>query len=94
MTDFPFLYEPQEWRSRAACRGLDVNFFYPEKFTGQPQTKLARDLCFTCTVRTECLDDALATHDKWGVRGGMSPNERRVEARRRRREGRSAEMAA
>ena len=94
MIDLTFLYEPQEWRQRAACRGLDVNFFYPEKFTGRPQTVLARKLCFTCPVKDECLDDALATHDKWGVRGGMSPNERRVEARKRRRDGRSAELAA
>lgn len=87
MTDFPFLYEPQEWRSRAACRGLDVNLFYPEPHTGQPQTQIARALCMSCAVKDECLDDALATFDKWGVRGGMSPNERRVEARKRRRNG-------
>ena len=94
MTDLPFLFEPQEWRTLAACRGLDVNIFYPEVNSGQPQTRWVRELCATCVVRTECLDDAIATADKWGIRGGMSPNERRVEARRRRREGRIAELAA
>lgn len=94
MSEFPFLFEPQPWRLDAACRGLDTNLFYVDRFDGHTDAQEARKVCRSCTVRTECLDDAIATFDKHGVRGGMSPNERRVEARRRRFQSRAAEMAA
>lgn len=31
----------------------------------------ALSACDRCTVRPECLDDALTTGDRYGVRGGL-----------------------
>lgn len=91
MTDHNALkYEPQPWLADAACRGLDVNLFYPERFSGQPAARAAKEICQTCPVTEECLIEALAVNDVWGIRGGMTPKERRMEGRRRRREGRAA----
>ena len=39
----------------------------------------------------ECIDDALATNQDIGVRGGLSPNERRALKRRRANEQRRAQ---
>jgi len=87
------VFAPQPWRKHAACLGLAPELFFPEKSTGQGAAASARLICSTCTVREECLTDALETSDNHGVRGGMTPRERRVEARVRLRASRDAEMA-
>lgn len=65
------------WRDEAACSGMDVNIFYPEQGAGMPQTKRAKAICARCPVRIECLNDALARNERYGVWGGMSERERR-----------------
>ena len=62
------------WRDEAVCAGMDVNIFYPEK--GGKDTK-AKAICTKCPVRIECLNDALARNERFGVWGGMSERERR-----------------
>ena len=88
------LYVAQPWRKRAACAGLDPDLFFPAKNSGQGAAEDARRVCASCPVREDCLTDALDTFDHFGVRGGMSPKERRKEATRRRRLSRDAEMAS
>ncbi|MSV51451.1 MAG: WhiB family transcriptional regulator, partial [Actinobacteria bacterium] len=40
-------------------------------------------ICLGCTVRTECLADALDNNVEFGVWGGMTERERRALLRRR-----------
>lgn len=62
------------WDERALCAQIDYEMFFPGK--GQ-STADAKRICMACEVRTECLTDALAHHERYGVRGGLSERERR-----------------
>jgi WhiB family redox-sensing transcriptional regulator len=65
----------QEWRKDALCREVDPALFFP-LHKGDPMND-ARSLCGRCTVRGECLEEALRLRDVFGFRGGMSGEERR-----------------
>lgn len=69
------------WQDLALCAQTDPEAFFPEK---GGSTTSAKRVCMACEVRTECLEDALATRERYGVRGGMSERERLkiVQARR------------
>ena len=42
----------------------------------------ARAICHACSVRVSCLKDAIRTSDtQWGIRAGLTPNERRAVAK-------------
>ena len=69
------------WRDRAACKGTDLNRFFPVK--GE-DVETAKAICQTCPVRSECLNYALDHTIQFGIWGGMSENQRR----RMRRNGR------
>jgi WhiB family transcriptional regulator, redox-sensing transcriptional regulator len=68
-----------EWAARAACRGTDPDELFVQ---GAAQNK-ARAMCMQCSVRTECLADALDNRIEFGVWGGMTERERRALLRRR-----------
>jgi WhiB family redox-sensing transcriptional regulator len=72
----------QQWRSKAACQGLDPEIFYP---LDEEDTEEAKAVCATCTVRESCLEHALGYREKEGVWGGASERERRRIIRQRRR---------
>ncbi len=74
------------WQDRAACKGVPVNihdrYFFPGT-SGRPAPEGAYDYaretwCNRCPVKQECLDFALDNNEKWGIWGGLSPEERRV----------------
>jgi WhiB family redox-sensing transcriptional regulator len=73
------LWRRPGWTERAGCRGLDANFFHPER--GE-DAALAKRVCAACPVRDECLTFALWHFEKHGVWGGMSERERRPLRRR------------
>lgn len=71
------------WRKRAACRGIDVEVFYPmteEEADAAP----AKAICAECPVRQPCLEHALTHREREGVWGGASERERRRILRQRR----------
>lgn len=70
---YDFSDEEKEWRKHALCRGLDNNIFFPER--GHSMLR-AYAVCRGCPVRYECLEWAIETGDKWGIRGGFTPEER------------------
>ena len=72
----------QQWRSKAACQGLDPEIFYP---LDEEDTEEAKAVCATCTVRESCLEHALGYREKEGVWGGATERERRRIIRQRRR---------
>ena len=72
----------QQWRSKAACQGLDPEIFYP---LDDDEAQEAKMVCSTCTVRESCLEHALGSREKEGVWGGATERERRRIIRQRRR---------
>lgn len=72
------------WRNRAACLGADDAIFFPSRPAGEPgggdMYQTARAICHGCPVTAECLTNALVIEaldgKRWGMRGGLTPNER------------------
>lgn len=73
-----------DWRTDAACRGLDPALFYPDGPGHGDQTHAAARICRTCPVIGDCLRHALDQHEDEGVWGGSSATQRRVMWSRRR----------
>src|SRR5436190_8311857 len=64
--------EPTPWMDLGACRGCDPALFFPA--IGDPDCSVqAKLICSTCIVRTDCLEHALAHHERHGTWGGTSP---------------------
>jgi WhiB family transcriptional regulator, redox-sensing transcriptional regulator len=66
-----------DWRGRASCArpGVDPELFFP--FRGEHgKAARAKRICAGCPVRPACLADAMASRDGFGIRGGLTPNER------------------
>jgi WhiB family redox-sensing transcriptional regulator len=68
-----------DWTSRAACKDTDPDELFVQ---GAAQNR-AKLICRGCSVRTECLADALDNRIEFGVWGGMTERERRALLRRR-----------
>ena len=68
-----------DWAAQAACRTTDPDTLFVQ---GAAQNR-AKAICVGCTVRTECLADALDNRVEFGVWGGMTERERRALLRRR-----------
>lgn len=64
----------------AECRGRDSQLFHPGR--GQ-STEPAKQICAGCVERVPCLEYALLTGERVGVRGGASARQRREIARLR-----------
>jgi WhiB family redox-sensing transcriptional regulator len=86
------LWEPEEgWRENAACRGMDVDVFFPAEgdvdtvFPAEESAHAALEakaICANCPVADICLQYSLATNQADGVWGGLDTNERRRVRRR------------
>lgn len=72
------------WRKRAACRGIDVDVFYPST-EDDADADEAKVVCSECPVREACLEHALAHREREGIWGGTTERERRRIVRQRRR---------
>jgi WhiB family transcriptional regulator, redox-sensing transcriptional regulator len=66
--------DADNWRERAACRGVDPSVFYP---TSEKEEEPARSICGACAVKAYCLDYAIANKEKDGIWGGLNEKERR-----------------
>ena len=73
LPEIPKIYPAQEWMDRAACKGVDTAPFFSEYRVEQNR---AKEVCATCTVRTDCLDYAILTNSRFGIFGGMTYRER------------------
>lgn len=68
----------QSWTANAACAAQDPD----ELFVRGAAQRQAREVCFSCPVRLECLIDALDNRIQFGVWGGLTERERRALLRR------------
>ncbi|BBY32679.1 WhiB [Mycolicibacter minnesotensis] len=64
----------EQWQERALCSQTDPEAFFPEK---GGSTREAKKICQRCSVRSECLEYALAHDERFGIWGGLSERERR-----------------
>lgn len=66
------------WRSKAACKGMDTNIFFPERGENL-KVKKAKEVCSRCPVQRECLDYSLQFSENGivGIWGGMAGKDRR-----------------
>ena len=84
-----FAAEPEnDWRPEAACRGLDPELFFSSDDIVNRQERLEREaeakaVCTRCTVRKDCLSYALDAGERYGIWGGLNPQERRALGRAR-----------
>jgi WhiB family transcriptional regulator, redox-sensing transcriptional regulator len=63
------------WRELAACRGADLEVFFP----GRGETAgPARRVCAQCPVQQPCLDYAITNRITHGIWGGLTERERRA----------------
>jgi len=65
----------EHWREQAACRGTDLEVFFPGR--GESAGP-ARRVCAACPVRQPCLDYAITNRIAYGVWGGLTERERRA----------------
>ena len=73
VTSFEELLKPGPLDNDSACRGLDVDVFFPTYDEGALRAKL---ICRECPVKDLCLE--LHLHEEVGVWGGKSERERRA----------------
>ncbi len=70
-----------EWHDSASCRGAAGRDFYPPFGGERKRERLAREqrakaVCASCAVRTQCLEHAIASGERYGVWGGLTFDER------------------
>ena len=60
------------WKKQAACRGQDVQVWFPTLYRKKDQQALTA-ICFSCPVQSECLEYAGGeSNDSIGVWGGLT----------------------
>lgn len=67
-----------DWRQEGICQTVDPELFYPEP--GHPVGP-GRRICGTCPVQQQCLQEALALADDYGIWGGYTSRQRAALAR-------------
>jgi WhiB family redox-sensing transcriptional regulator len=70
-----------EWQDVAACRVLPVEMFFPAV---EQEAYDAKAICQTCSVKEPCLEFALLAGERFGIWGGLTSQERRSLAAKRR----------
>lgn len=75
----------QDWMAQGNCRRVGPGVMYPDNGAGVAR---AKKVCSDCSVKSPCLDYAIATRQNHGVWGGCSERQRRkiirVQSKRRR----------
>jgi WhiB family redox-sensing transcriptional regulator len=69
----------REWRTNAACRGVQGLFFKNDLDSAQQArhwVSRAKAVCLRCPVRPQCAAYALATAEPYGIWGGFTESER------------------
>jgi len=63
-----------QWAQQALCGQTNSEIFFPSQ--DDPGTE-AKRVCRRCPVRAECLTFAMANDERFGIWGGLDPEERR-----------------
>lgn len=69
-----------EWQQSSACTDMPSDiFFFLEGERGEPRRTreaIAKAICATCAVITECREFALSAQEPYGIWGGLSEEDR------------------
>jgi WhiB family redox-sensing transcriptional regulator len=70
-----------DWHDAAHCRGEAGRDFYPPFGGERKRERVAREqraktVCAACPVRSQCLEHAIASGERYGVWGGLTFDER------------------
>jgi WhiB family redox-sensing transcriptional regulator len=63
-----------KWHRDALCAQVGGDLWFPDHGDNGHEAKL---ICLTCPVRAACLQDALDTGERHGIRGGLSGKQRK-----------------
>lgn len=80
----------QEWQEYAACLSISVELFFP---LVEQESDDAKAICGSCMVKEPCLEFAIEAGERFGVWGGLDPQERRSVVSKRRARARAAAAA-
>jgi len=80
----------QQWQEYGACRTVPVAVFFPPV---EQESDDAKRVCAACSVQEDCLEFAISAGERFGVWGGLDPQERRSLVARRRARLRAAAAA-
>ncbi|MBC2644445.1 WhiB family transcriptional regulator [Rhodococcus sp. 3A] len=75
------------WRDIAVCTQVHPDLFFPVKGDGtsrREDLRAAQSVCAGCPVWRQCLSEALAAGEQWGVWGGVNMEAIRTAKRRQR----------
>lgn len=76
-----FDYKPEAWMEQSACIGHNPEMWFPDdRSNNTEETRLAKAICGSCPVATQCLDYALRTEPgftRFGIFGGLTADARR-----------------
>ena len=70
-----------DWHDSAHCRGEAGRDFYPPFGGERKRERVAREqraktVCAACPVRSQCLEHAILSGERYGVWGGLTFDER------------------
>jgi WhiB family redox-sensing transcriptional regulator len=90
----PTIGNDEAWRYDAVCKNLGelgAQIFFPPAYHERTEEKqeresVAKEICWGCPARTECLDYALKNGENNGVWGGTNEAERRRILRQRKKQ--------
>ena len=76
----PATTEEWDWQLRAACRGMDWEWFFPpdreQAKARSARISKAKAICAHCPAIIACRDYALRNGEPFGVWGGLSEDDR------------------
>ena len=72
----------ETWHLKAACRGPESALFFPPSVAERREDREGREarakqICYECHVREDCLEFALRVREPHGIWGGLTESERR-----------------
>lgn len=71
-----FIVAMPDWMDNAACNGTPITMWFPE-YGSNGDSRNAKDVCYECPVRQQCLEWAFATGSVDGIFGGYDARERK-----------------
>lgn len=77
---YPETLRPTDPLARAACAPHDPELWFPKNQTAPETAKAvkAKEICGRCSVRADCLAQALDRNEQHGIFGGLDDAERRA----------------
>jgi WhiB family redox-sensing transcriptional regulator len=71
------------WRASANCQGIPTEDFFPFNDSTYRNRNLLVRVCAGCSVKEECLEEALSVPETLGWWAGTTEKDRRLLKRRR-----------